>query len=178
MPTDITKTVLPVQIQRDPGSLDGDSIMLDNVGISHTPGTMSVAASDSYDSNIEYTPRTTSIAESESCDESIASISAPTPMDLQASVGPQELRAPQLPDAEGYMEDTPMEDLSPSKEHQSMSEMSKVSEPKDPPWPPDRIVGPSLSSHLRKPRDDFTLGTRKFHDIRDYEHEDAETYKP
>ena len=139
---------------------------------------MSVAASDSYDSNIEFTPRTTSLAESESCDESIASASAPTPMDLQASVAPQALSAPKSPDAEGYMEDTAMEDLSPGKEHQSMSELNKVSEPKDAPWPPDRIVGPALSPHLQKPRDDFTFGTRKFHNLGDYEHEDAETYKP
>ncbi len=139
---------------------------------------MSVAASDSYDSNIEFTPRTTSLAESESCDESIASISAPTPMDLQASVRPPELSPPKSPDVEGYMEDTPMEDLSPSKEHQSMSELSKVSEPKDAPWPPDRIVAPALSPHFREPRDDIAFGARKFPDLGDYEHEDAETYKP
>ena len=137
--------------------------MLDSVTISHTPGTMSVAASDSYDSTIEFTPGSTSLAESESCDES---------MDLQASVAPRALGAPKLPDAEGYMEDTAMEDSGPGQEHQSMSESNKVSEAKDAPWLPDRIVGPALSPHLRKPRDDFTFGTR------DYEHEDAETYKP
>ena len=152
--------------------------MLDSVTISHTPGTMSVAASDSYDSTIEFTPGSTSLAESESCDESIASISAPTPMDLQASIAPQALSAPKSPEAEGYMEDTAMEDLSPGKEHQSMSESNKVSEPKDAPWPPDRIVGPALSPDLRKPRDDFTFSNRKYHDLAYYEHEDAETYKP
>lgn len=172
MPTDITKPVPAAQFQRDPGLFDEDSIMLDNVAILHTPGTMSVAASDSYDSNIEFTPRTTSLAESESCDASIVSTGAPSPMDLEASVAPRALSTPKSPDAEGYMEDTPMEDSSPGKEHQSMSELNKVSEPKDAPWPPDRIVGAALSPHLRKSRDDFTFGTR------DYEHEDAETYKP
>ena len=152
--------------------------MLDSVATFHTPGTMSVAASDSYDSNIEFTPRTTSLAESESCDESIASTSAPTPMDLQASVAPQALSTPKSPDAEGYTEDTAMEDLSPGIEHQPMSELNKVSEPKDAPWPPDRIVGPALSPHMRKPRDDITFGTRKYNDVGDYEREDAETYKP
>ena len=172
MLTDITKPVLAAEVQRDTAPFDEDSIMLDSVAILHTPGTMSVAASDSYDSNIEFTPRTTSLAESESYDESIASASAPTPMDLQASVAPQALSVPKSPDTEGYMEDTAMEDVSPGREPQSTSEFSKVSEPKDAPWPPDRIVGLTLSPHLRKPRDDFTLDTR------DYEHEDAETYKP
>ena len=139
---------------------------------------MSVAASDSYDSNVEFTPRTTSLAESESCDESIASTSAPTPMDFQASVAPQALSAPMSPDAEGSMEDTAMEELNPGKVHQSISEPNKLATPEDPPWPPGRIVGPSLSPHIRKPRDDFTFGTRKFHDLGEYEHEDAETYKP
>ena len=152
--------------------------MLDSVAMFNTPGTMSVAASDSYDSNIEFTPGTTSLAESESYDESIVSTSAPTPMDFQASVAPQASSVPMSPDAEGYMEDTAMEDLNPGRVHQSMSEPNKVAEPEDPPWPPDRIVGPSLSPHLRKPRDDFTIGTRQFHDLGNYEHEDAETYKP
>ena len=152
--------------------------MLDSVAMFNTPGTMSVAASDSYDSNVEFTPRTTSLAESESYDESIAFTGAPTSMDFQASVAPQALSAPMSPDAEGSMEDTAMEELNPGKVHQSISEPNKLAAPEDTPWPPDRIVGPSLAPHNRKPRDDFTFGTRKFHELGDYEHEDAETYKP
>ena len=157
---------------------DEDSVMLDDDAALDTPGTLSISASNSYDSNVEFTPKTRSYAASESYDEVIVSTTEASPLAMQTSVASHGISPARTPDVEGQMYDSPMLDISPGKSDQPMEGLGNSPKEGIAPWFSDAELAPRSSPHVEKARDDFGFHVRKDYGFNEYDRDDAETYKP
>lgn len=143
----------------------------------YTPRTESIAPSDSHDSITEYTPQSESLTPSESNDEPDC---VPTPMEL---VDPDAAPNPIAPEGVQFGEtgeDSPMVDIGPTKEQQTVTAFPRRGQPRISDWAQGGFSPSKPWPALAKDRGDEYLPSREQIEglAGDQHRDDAETYKP
>ena len=143
----------------------------------YTPRTESIAPSDSHDSITEYTPQSESLAPSESNEEPACDS---TPMEL---VNPDAAANPVEPEGVQFGEtgeDSPMIDIGPTKEQQTVTGFPRRGQPRILDWAQDGFSPSKPLPALAKDRGEEYLPSREQIEgvTRDEHRDDAETYKP
>ena len=175
--TDYVSDILCLRTGTLSTSRDEDSIMnYDEPLDVYTPRTESIAPSDSHDSITEYTPQSGSLAPSESNEEPGC---VPTPMELVDSETAPNPIAPEGVQLGETGEDSPMMDIGPTKEQQTVTGFPRRGQPRI----LDRAQGgfsPSKPLPTLASQGDGYLPSREQIEglAKDEHRDDAETYKP
>ena len=142
-----------------------------------TPRTESIAPSDSHDSVTEYTPQSESLAPSESNEEPDC---LPMHMELVESDAAPNPIAPEGVQSGETGEDSPMVDIGPTKEQQTMTAFPRRGQPRISDWAQGGFSPPKpLPASARDRGDEYLPSREQIEGVtRDQHRDDAETYKP